>query len=274
MKIKAIVCTEPALRQEAEALAQSFMAPLHETLPLEYVQQTEGESPYFALYLDAEGLGLQVLGEKSPGLIRVDFVSGAVQHRRQFGGGKGQMIAKAVGLKSSFRPKILDATAGLGKDAFVLATLGCTLQLHERNPAVFALLSDGLQRAKDYAKVEDLELMDILSNISLDACDSLDYLRALSQQADPSKPDVIYLDPMFPERQKSASVKKEMKAFHSLVGEDADADEMLDLALALVEYRVVVKRPKKAPFISERNPSFQLEGKSGRYDIYTVKKMP
>ncbi len=274
MKVKAIVCSEAGLFDEAEGLAQSFSVPLIRDVKSDATSFEEGDDQSFVLVLEPEGLGLQTLGEKSPGVIRVDFVGGAVQHRRQFGGGKGQMIAKAVGLKSSFRPFVLDATAGLGKDAFVLATLGCTLQLHERNPVVFALLADGLQRAHRQASVEDFELREILARVSLQARDSLDYLRGLNEGADNKKPDVIYLDPMFPERQKSASVKKEMKAFHALVGEDPDASEMLELALAQVEYRVVVKRPRKAPFISQRKPSFQLEGKSGRYDIYTVKKMP
>jgi 16S rRNA (guanine1516-N2)-methyltransferase len=87
-------------------------------------------------------------------------------------------------------------------------------------------------------------------------------------------PDVIYLDPMFPERQKTADVKKEMAAFHSIVGKDEDADALLPLALAHVNYRVVVKRPRKAPFLNDQVPSYQLEGKSSRFDIYTVKKLP
>jgi 16S rRNA (guanine1516-N2)-methyltransferase len=79
---------------------------------------------------------------------------------------------------------------------------------------------------------------------------------------------------MFPERAKSASVKKEMVAFHSLVGKDPDADGLLALALAAAKYRVVVKRPAKAPFLADAQPNYQLQGKSSRFDIYTIKKMP
>ena len=103
------------------------------------------------------------------------------------------------------------------------------------------------------------------------AVDSQDYLGQLS---DEYRPDVIYLDPMFPDRQKTADVKKEMAAFHQVVGQDEDADLLLEKALAKANYRVVVKRPRKAPFIANKTPSYQLEGKSSRYDIYTIKKMP
>jgi 16S rRNA (guanine1516-N2)-methyltransferase len=101
--------------------------------------------------------------------------------------------------------------------------------------------------------------------------DSRTYLESLTAE---EFPDVIYLDPMFPERQKTADVKKEMAAFHSIVGKDEDADALLPLALAHVNYRVVVKRPRKAPFLNSQVPSYQLEGKSSRFDIYTVKKLP
>jgi len=79
---------------------------------------------------------------------------------------------------------------------------------------------------------------------------------------------------MFPERQKSADVKKEMNASHSIVGADLDADRLLPLALEKAQYRVVVKRPRKAPFLNNQPPSYQLEGKTSRFDIYTRKKMP
>jgi 16S rRNA (guanine1516-N2)-methyltransferase len=181
------------------------------------------------------------------------------------------MIAKAVGVKAGVYPKVLDATAGLGKDAFVLATLGCHLQMLERSPVVHALLADGLARAREFSIYEDPELAQIIARMELLAVDSQDYL---AQIADDNRPDVIYLDPMFPDRQKSADVKKEMAAFHHVVGKDEDADSLLEKALAKANYRVVVKRPRKAPFINNKTPSYQLEGKSSRYDIYTIKKMP
>jgi 16S rRNA (guanine1516-N2)-methyltransferase len=114
-------------------------------------------------------------------------------------------------------------------------------------------------------------LAQLLANMALIASDSQDYLVTVAED---DRPDVIYLDPMFPDRSKTADVKKEMRAFHLLVGKDEDADALLDKALAAARYRVVVKRPRKSPFIAERAPSYQLEGKSSRYDIYTIKKLP
>lgn len=261
-----VVCQVPQHAEAAQLLAQQLQSPLKSDLDLTLIQ-----APEFVLVLDDQGVSLQHTGRKAPGPIRADFAEGSVDHRRKFGGGKGQMIAKAVGVKTGVYPKVLDATAGLGKDAFVLATLGCQVQLLERSPVVHALLLDGLARARETSGFDDPELAQIIARMELLAVDSQDYLASIS---DIDKPDVIYLDPMFPDRQKSAEVKKEMAAFHHVVGKDEDADLLLDKALAKANYRVVVKRPRKAAFIANKTPSYQLEGKSSRYDIYTLKKMP
>lgn len=219
----------------------------------------------FVLILGEAGLSLQPLGKKAPGPTRVDFEGGAVAHRRKFGGGSGQMIAKAVGVKASRPLKVLDATAGLGKDAFVLASLGCEMMLYERNSVVAELLADGLRRAN---QSPDPELQIIAQRMTLSAGDSL------QQLAGSEKVDVVYLDPMFPDRTKSASVKKDMAAFHQVVGKDEDADQLLPLAKSVAEYRVVVKRPRKAPFMNDESPTYQLSGKTSRYDIYVNRKLP
>ena len=231
----------------------------------------EIEAPDFLVIIDDKKILLQKTGRKAPGPIMADFTEGSVDHRRKFGGGKGQMIAKAVGIRAGVYPAILDATAGLGKDAFVLATLGSRVDMIERSPLVHTLLENGLSRAREFAAESDSDLFEIVQRMKLLHNTSHNYLQNLSID---NYPDVIYLDPMFPELEKSAEVKKEMSAFHSLVGKDEDADQLLPLALARVHYRVVVKRPRKAPFLNNQTPSFQLEGKSSRFDIYTVKKLP
>jgi 16S rRNA (guanine1516-N2)-methyltransferase len=86
-------------------------------------------------------------------------------------------------------------------------------------------------------------------------------------------PQVIYLDPMFPHRDKSALVKKEMRLFRPLVGDDDDAPALLQAALALATHRVVVKRSRKAPVIAGEQPGYVLEGKSSRFDIYPKKSL-
>lgn len=222
-------------------------------LPL---QQDEAE---FAVQVGADGLQIQQLGPQVPGPVRVDFVEGQAAHRRQFGGGNGQMIAKAVGIAQGIRPQVLDATAGLGKDAFVLASLGCRMTLIERQPLIAALLEDGLARAQ-----RDEEVGPIVARMRLLTGNAIERMRGWEGEP----PQVIYLDPMFPHRDKSALVKKEMRVFRPLVGDDLDAPALLEAALALASHRVVVKRPRKAPIIDGPKPSHSLEGKSSRYDIY------
>ena len=215
----------------------------------------------FALVYTAERLELRKLDEPALGAVYVDFVGGAVAHRRKFGGGRGQSIAKAVGLKSGANPSVVDATAGLGRDAFVLASLGCRVLMLERSPVVAALLQDGLVRG--YADAEiGAWLQQRLQLLPGPALEGLGQL--------PFVPDVVYLDPMFPHKKKSALVKKEMRVFQSLVGPDLDADALLPAALAVASRRVVVKRPDYAGWLNERQPSSVIETKNNRFDLYVV----
>ncbi|RBP33893.1 16S rRNA (guanine1516-N2)-methyltransferase [Marinobacter pelagius] len=218
------------------------------------------------LFLDEQGLCLQLTGKGAPGPVRVEFVSGKMGYRREHGGGAGQLVARAVGLqKTKARLHVLDATAGLGQDAFVLASLGCEVTLFERNPVIHALLEDGLARA-----ALNVECAPIVARMTLAAGSSIHWLR----QADSGAADVVYLDPMFPHRDKSARVKKEMEVFRKIVGDDEDASALLEAALKVATYRVVVKRPRKAPAIDGPEPSTRVEGKSSRYDIYAIKALP
>lgn len=218
----------------------------------------------YAVQIGAQGLQLTELAGERLGPLRVDFLGGPVAHRRQFGGGGGQMIAKAVGIQPGVRPTVLDATAGLGRDAFVLAQLGCSLTLIERQPIISALLEDGMRRAND-----DSEVAPIIARMHL-ICGNA--IALMSHWEDPP-PQVVYLDPMFPHRDKSALVKKEMRLFRPLAGDDDDAPALLEAALALASHRVVVKRPRKAPAIKGTEPGYVLEGKSSRFDIYPKKAL-
>ena len=246
-----------------EPLAAQFAAAAHDwALRLGLQQELEGAE--FALQVGEAGLQLQLLEAQAPGPVRVDFVEGAAAHRRQFGGGSGQMIAKAVGIQPGVRPRVLDATAGLGRDAFVLATLGCEVSLIERQPLIAALLEDGLSRA-----LVDADVGAIAARMALLKGNAIE----LMSQWQGESPQVIYLDPMFPHRDKSALVKKEMRLFRPFVGDDMDAPALLAAALELASHRVVVKRPRKAPSIEGSKPGYSLEGKSSRYDIYPKKKL-
>lgn len=218
----------------------------------------------FSLQIGDQGLQLQELGPGAAGAVRVDFVDGALAHRRLQGGGTGQMIAKAVGIQPGIRPLVLDATAGLGRDAFVLAQLGCAVTMIERQPVIAALLDDGMRRGLD-----DDEVAPIIERMRLLCGNAI----ALMQSWSLDVPQVVYLDPMFPHRDKSSLVKKEMRVFRPLVGDDDDAPQLLQAALALASHRVVVKRPRKAPCIACTTPSYVLEGKSSRFDIYARKSL-
>jgi len=198
--------------------------------------------------------------------IYVDFLAGKAHHRRLHGGGKGQDLAKAIGLHKIKNPVILDLTAGMGDDSFVLATLGAQVTMIERNPVIHALLKDALARI---ALSADNELQAILSRIKLKNQDSWIALTALNETPDSNLPDVIYLDPMFPSRTKSAQVKKEMQFFHDIVGMDNDAEKLLLLALEKAKKRIVVKRPRLAEKLTNKTePAFVITGKSTRYDVY------
>jgi 16S rRNA (guanine1516-N2)-methyltransferase len=191
------------------------------------------------------------------GDILVDFASGAASYRRLHGGGKGEAIAKAVGLNKKRDITVLDATAGLGRDAFVLASLGARVTMVERNNAVAALLFDGLRRGAALPELSWLaERMQLLHSPAE---------LALQQH---SAVEVVYLDPMFPPRDKTALVKKEMRAFHDVVGSDTDADALLAPALQLAQKRVVVKRPGYADVLAGRAPTMSVTGKNNRFDVY------
>ena len=250
----AAICVQalaPACASAAAAWAQRLDLPL-------------GCEAQYALQLGEQGLQFAELGPTAAGPVRVDFVAGAVAHRRLYGGGSGQMIAKAIGVQPGVRPSVLDATAGLGRDSFVFACLGCPVWMTERQPLIGALLADGLARA-----AQDPDVAPIVSLMRFLPGDAITQMRAWSGEA----PQVIYVDPMFPHRDKSALVKKEMRVFRPLVGDDNDAPALLAAALDLATHRVVVKRPRKAPIIDGPAPAYALEGKSSRFDIYPKKAL-
>nr|WP_010130860.1 class I SAM-dependent methyltransferase [Microbulbifer agarilyticus] len=261
----AVTAADESHEPAAAALAEALAVPYLGITPEKFIDQ------YPFVLRRGDLLQLCATGRKAPGPVAVDFVRGAAAHRRKYGGGKGQQIAKAVGIRGSFYPNIVDATAGLGRDAFVLASLGSKVRMLERNPVVYALLEDGVGRLRQAAE-RDPELGPIAERLHLEPrVESAEaWLSAQNQESIP----VVYLDPMFPSRGKSAKVKKEMVAFHEIVGSDEDANSLLAPAFAACYYRTVVKRPRLAPDLNEQKPSLRFEGKSGRFDIYTRHGIP
>lgn len=196
-----------------------------------------------------------------PKQLYIDFASPENNYRRLHGGGNGQPIAKAIGLKTYGLPlTVIDATAGLGQDAFVLACLGCKVTLLERNPIIAALLKDAMVRGAN-----DLNIQQYIANMRLIEGNAVEYLKDLKTT---DYPDVIYLDPMFPLREKTALVKQELRMIKDIVGDDPDADSLLPIARQVAKKRVVVKRPRIAPHLNNTIPHSQQIGKANRFDIY------
>ena len=244
--------------KERQSQAESF-ASQHGLASLPCVEaRTE-----LILNFTADFLELKDSSNKSS--IHVDFTSGSLEHRRKYGGGRGQAIAKAIGLKQGTPPPtILDATAGLGKDAFVLACLGCPVTMIERSPIIAELVKDALIRAEDHEEMTGV----FNKGFTLINNNAIEYMKSLPED---DKPDVIYLDPMYPERKKSAQVKKNMQILQKLLGHDLDNSDLIEAALNCAKSRVVVKRPKGAELISARKPTMQIESKKTRYDVYVMK---
>jgi 16S rRNA (guanine1516-N2)-methyltransferase len=217
----------------------------------------------FYLCLSAAGLALRQAGHDAPGPIRVDFLAGTLAHRLRYGGGRGQPLARAVGMKAGVSPSIWDATAGLGRDGLVLASLGSRVTLCERAPVPAALLDDALLRAAQDADIGDW----IRARIQPRYADSVEALAALGSD---ERPDVVYLDPMYPPGKSSVRAKKEMRALQLLLGGDRDSGRLLEAALASAVRRVVVKRPRRAGWLADRQPSTYVESKNTRYDIYVT----
>ncbi|RLL73598.1 16S rRNA methyltransferase [Ochrobactrum soli] len=193
----------------------------------------------------------------------VDFVGGAVGHRFRSGEGRGQALAKAVGFTGSVTPEIADATAGLGRDAFLLASLGARVTLIERSEKMHALLAEGLARAA----AEGGQYAETVARMTLLHGDSCELLPAL-------RPQVVLVDPMHPPRGNTALVKKEMRQIREIVGTDPDAEKLMQVALEAALNRVVLKWPLRAePMAGLRKPSHQISGKSTRYDVFVKAKL-
>ena len=187
-----------------------------------------------------------------------DFVGGAVGHRLRFGGGRGQALPKAVGMKGGRTPEIVDATAGLGRDAFLLASLGAHVTLIERSSEMYTILLDGIARGR----IAGGDVADAIGRMTVLFGDARDLLPGLS-------PEVVLVDPMHPPRKSSALVKNEMRLIRGIVGTDEDSDELMKVALRSARRRVVLKWPMRAaPMAGIRSPSHQIKGKSTRYDVF------
>jgi 16S rRNA (guanine1516-N2)-methyltransferase len=191
-------------------------------------------------------------------MLKCDFVRGPVNHRLLFGGGRGQDLPKAVGMKAGMSPRITDVTAGLGRDAFLLASLGSEVTLIERSDTMHSLLRDAMEEARQYGGIH----ADIIGRMTLIHGDSIELLPSLN-------PEIVLIDPMHPQRKKSALVKGELREIRQIVGSDSDQLTLIQTALATASKRVVLKWPAHASALEGVKPcSHQIIGKSIRFDVF------
>lgn len=214
----------------------------------------------FALEFESDQLQLRDLSQPKVKPVVVDFLSESLTYRRKHGLSKSQVFAKAIGITARGGPTVLDATAGMGVDAFFMACLDCKVTAIERSPVIYELLQDGLRRAhadKELGKWIDDYLVFVHAN-------AIDYMKSLKE-----KPQVIYVDPMFPDvEERSALPKKEMQLFRKLLGADLDTKQLFEAAMKTASERVVVKRPSEAEPMG--TPTHSFEGKTARYDTYKI----
>ncbi len=235
-------------------------AELTKILLLQPVEASESEAEFCLEYTPA-GLVLRDIsaGARRTTPLTVDFIHGAMGYRHQHDRTTRQPLARAVGIRPGFRPLVFDATAGLGGDAFVLASLGCRVVMTERSPILWALLADGLERAREHPDTAGIanDFMELHRG---------DARTALTRLAE--KPYTIYLDPMYPQGRQSALNKNAMRHIRRLVGDDLDAPALLAIARTHAANRVVVKRPKGAPLLGDQRPSHAIVMKNSRFDVY------
>ena len=203
--------------------------------------------------------GLTLVGDNME--LRCDFEE--MLPRIKPGRLQQELLLKAAKIKGAQSPTAIDCTAGLGQDSFLLAAAGFTVRMFERDETIAALLEDGLTRAGNNPMISS-----VTKRMSLDRSDSLQYLESLAQSSGQA-PDVIYLDPMFPARQKSAAVKKKFQLLHVLEKpcDEAEEDALIRAAFAAGSRKVVIKRPVKGGHLAGIKPSYSITGKAVRYDV-------
>ena len=241
-----ITCTTPALQQKTLLLAERFSLP---------VRASEKSQYAFSLVMTQDQLILQDNTAEKAHQTSIDFNDPQYQHRLKQQGWRQELLARAVGFKHNPTPTVIDATAGYGQDAFLLASLGASVTLIERSPVMAAMLAYAIERAQQAQCPAALRMQLIFG----DACDIIPTLA--------NDCDAITIDPMYPHSSKSALPKKRMQQLRHLIGHDEDASRCLSIARKGAK-RVVVKRPKNAEPLANMKPSSVLRGSAARFDIY------
>lgn len=216
-------------------------------------RQAEAENQADAVELRRDERGLALVGDGME--LRGDFSRMLPRLRHDHLG--RELLVKAARVRGVDGPTAVDCTAGLGEDSLLLAAAGFRVTLFERDKTIFALLADALERAS-----ADPQLAGIVGCMELVGGDSIEGLASLG-----FTPDVVYLDPMFPGRTKSAAVKKKFQLLHHLEQPCEEEEALVQAALAAHPRKVVIKRPPKGPELAGVKPSYTVSGKAVRYDV-------
>ncbi len=242
-----MVCLDQSRAEQAAVLSQRLGLPL--------VGRGDGLADEFVLEVTPQRLQLGRSGSRDEPLA-VDF-----SRRRLAQRARGEPLVRAVEGRRSHPRSILDATAGLGTDAFVLAQAGHTVTLVERHPDVAALLDDGLERAGHdpltHAIAQRMRVVCAEASAALDDCSAL------------AAPEVVYLDPLFPPSGKHALPKKAMQWLRILGEQNGDEAALFAQARRVAREKVVVKRPVRGPFIADQAPDYTIKGRLVRFDVYS-----
>lgn len=181
-----------------------------------------------------------------------------------------ELLVRAVKLKGKENLRVLDCTAGLGEDSFLLAAAGWEVVLCEYNKYIFSLLEDTIQRALQSEELKDIAgRMNCIFTDGKDCCDIISEKKPLDKVG-VFQPDVIFLDPMFPGKTKNSLTNKKLQLFQKLESPCRTEEELFSAALAANASKVVVKRPVKGAYLAGKTPGYSIEGKTIRYDCYVL----
>lgn len=235
-----------------DPIGEERAADISEKLHIDFVKDKPDED---ALYLEVsqEGIALCSKGMR----LMADLTESLP--RLKAGRLNGEMLVHAARLKGKDHPTAIDATAGFGEDALLLAAAGFKVDLYEFDPVIFLLLQDAVRRA-----LMDERLSSIVQRMSLHNNDSIEALNSINED---ESPDVVLLDPMFPERNKTGSVKKKFQLLQRLESPCSTEEELLAAAIKANPHKIVIKRPAKGPFLAGRKPDYSVPGKAIRYDV-------
>ncbi len=229
---------------------------LADLLNIPLISDPRGYQVFFNLTPNHLELIAHEENSKKPSSLRVDFTTPG--NLRRVKNPHKELLIQAIKIRKKIPATVVDATGGLGRDAFLLAAAGCKVDVFEQNHFIGALLADGLKRAALAPQTAR-----VCNRITLHIQNTVEHIGELCPP-----PEVVYLDPMFPERDKSAKVKQNLRILRYIEGDQGEDRELFAAVWAIKPRKIVVKRPLKSAPLCEIRPTYTLKGKAVRFDVY------